>query len=102
MDFIFEDLAKREHVRLVQELCRDLELIRSLKAPSLTDFLNAPVIEGWRIGTRSEPALLGTVTGHPLLLDGPVTTSTLHYLDPVVGCARTFSRWYRLGTPAGD
>jgi hypothetical protein len=73
--------------------------MKQLKAPSLSDILNAPLIEGWAIGQRVEPALVGTVAGHPLLPDGPVTTSGLHFLDPVAGYARTLTRWYRLGTP---
>ncbi len=48
--------------------------------------------------------LCGAVAGHPILsgTGRVITTSPLHLLDPVQGWARTYSRLYRLGRPAGD
>ena len=64
-------------------------------------YANAPLIDDWVIGYRLEIALVGNVIGHPIVADGPTTTSGLYFLDPQLGCARTLSRWYRLGNPRG-
>lgn len=57
-------------------------------------------LDRWAMGKRTVPCLVGTPTGHPRIDDGkPCFSSELFYLDAQVGIARTFSRWYRLGTP---
>lgn len=101
MDFTFEDQRARDHARLIHALSRDLASIEELTAPSIRDIASAPLLENWVVGRRFEPALVGVVTGHPLILDGPVSTSSLHYLDTKAGYARTLTRWYRLGSPMG-
>ena len=98
---MFDDPAVTELARRIHALSRDLDLIRELKAPTIRDFANAPVLENWSVGRRSEIALVGEVIGHPDIIDGHrSTTSGLYYLDPRAGYARTQSRWWRLGTPA--
>lgn len=97
MDFTFDNELARENARRVHELSRDLALIEKLRGPGIRDMAEAPLLEDWMIGNRMETALIGTVAGHPLLADGPVITSAIHYLDEQAGYARTFSRWYRLG-----
>jgi hypothetical protein len=51
----------------------------------------------WFLGLRSVPILLSSSAGHPLLGNKDIHTSQLFFIDPDVGLARTFSRWYRLG-----
>lgn len=99
MDFAFEDPQTRLLVRRVHELSDDLKLIAQLRAPSIRDIAAAPLLDDWFIGHRMEPALVGTVSGHPVVPDGPAVTSGLYVLDPVAGYARTLSRWWRLGQP---
>ena len=60
----------------------------------------APIIEDWFLGCRMEPALVGTVIGHPTLLESPATTSGIYLLALELGYARTLSRFYKLGPPA--
>jgi hypothetical protein len=62
----------------------------------------APLLASWAVGATWVPEriLVGRVTGHPLIPDGPCRTSRLFAISPDGGYARTFSRWYRLGTPA--
>ena len=86
-------------VQRIHRLSQDLRLIQELKAPRLSDYVDAPVLEDWTIHHRFEPALIGMVTGHPTQPDGPAVTSGLFYLDEKIGVARTLSRWYRLGIP---
>lgn len=70
---------------------------------SVVDLAAAPRLDLWRplLSPPGIPILGGHVTGHPLLRDTVITTSPLIALDADVGWARTFSRWYVLGTPAG-
>jgi len=86
-------------VQRIHRLSQDLRLIDELKAPRLTDYVNAPILEDWTIHYRMEPALVGMVTGHPSQPNGPTVTSGLFFLDETIGVARTLSRWYRLGKP---
>ena len=65
--------------------------------PAPLDLIDAPVIDAWRPARRMAPALIGQVTGHPLLRsDKPKVTSELFALDRDGHWARTWSRWYRL------
>ncbi|MBY5704135.1 hypothetical protein HFO38_15610 [Rhizobium leguminosarum] len=45
--------------------------------------------------SRAVPCLIGEMTGHPSIKDGPGLTSELFYLDRKRNLARTLSRWYR-------
>jgi len=74
-------------------------------APAPDTLATAPLLDPWQVAVSSRaPAtiLLGIVTGHPRLPDGPVETSVLLALDPQGRWARTLSRWYRLGTPYAE
>ncbi|WEK03882.1 MAG: hypothetical protein P0Y65_17060 [Candidatus Devosia phytovorans] len=97
MDFTFAEASVRKTARLVHDLSRDLKLLQSVGHPAVESMIEAPLVEDWVLGYRLEPALIGTVVGHPLLADGPVTTSGIFYMDPSAGFARTLSRYYRLG-----
>ncbi|WP_092930355.1 hypothetical protein [Rhizobium sp. 9140] len=57
------------------------------------------IIENWALARRTVPCLVGIPIGHPTIEDGkPLFSSELFYLDEQRGVARSFSRWYRLGT----
>lgn len=99
MEFTFDNPACLQNALRVHDLSDDLRLIASFKAPGIRDIAMAPVLDDWFVGHRMEMALVGKVSCHPNLADGPVTTSGLHYLDPLAGYARSFNRWYRLGRP---
>lgn len=100
MRLTFDDPATLELARRVQALSRDLDLIRQLKAPTILDYSDAPLLENWTIGQRAELAIVGDVSRHPGRPDGRIVTSGLYFMDPRAGYARTLSRWYRLGSPA--
>lgn len=97
--FTFANDHARELAERIHQLSRDLKLIEELKAPTIRAFVNAPVIENWRFGQRTETALVGRVQGHPLHRDGPIITSGIYFLDAKAGYARTLSRWYQVGQP---
>lgn len=67
--------------------------------PSQSDLAGAPVLDRWipMLEFTGRVLLCGRVTGHPVLGDDHIHTSQLFGLGD--GWARTFSRWYRLGTP---
>lgn len=59
-------------------------------------------LENWRVALRLVPCLAGTVFGHPTCGDGQLmSTSEIVFIRSEFGMARSFSRWYSLGTPAG-
>jgi hypothetical protein len=68
--------------------------------PSAADIATAPRLELWQpmLSRYGMPILWGRACGHPRLGDDMITTSALIALDAEAGWARTFSRWYQLGT----
>lgn len=59
-------------------------------------------LENWRVALRLVPCLAGTVFGHPTCVDGQlISTSEIVFIRSEFGMARSFSRWYSLGTPTG-
>ncbi|KQT48168.1 hypothetical protein ASG47_07295 [Devosia sp. Leaf420] len=97
MDLTFNSDFVRRHSELVHTLSGDLRRLESRAAPSFEDRIGAPLITDWEITYRLELALTGQVEGRPGLCGGPVTTSTLFFLDEQLGCARTLNRFYLLG-----
>lgn len=63
----------------------------------------APLLDRWTLGYRPIQCLLGQPTGHPLLPgeNRTICTSDLWLIAEDCEWARTLSRWYRLGHPAG-
>lgn len=98
-DFTFADSRIRSLSRLINALSADLLALQQGRFPTLDQLADAPVITEWALGYRPEPALVGRVSGHPRVADGPAVTSGLYYLDPDLGFARTLSRYYILGEP---
>lgn len=96
--FTFADQEARQQYRLIKRLADDLDRIRLGMGPSPDEITQAPFITDWMVGVRAEPALLGNVSGHPMV-DGHALTSPLFVLDPANGYARTLTRFYRIGKP---
>ena len=84
-----------------RRLAADIELIAA-GGPTAGDLDGAPILDQWRPVQRSTSALVGIVCGHPTMRDWrPTMTSELFAIDPDMGWARTWSRFYALGRPAG-
>lgn len=74
------------------------------ESPDERELAAAPLLTDWRrtLVPAVEPALVGRVGDHPVLHGARrVVTSRLLLLDADAGWARTLSRLYRLGPPAG-
>lgn len=65
--------------------------------PSDEDIAWAPVIEDWSILNEARPCLLGVVTNHPAVDDGPIVTTFVIAADISRGWVRTENTLYRLG-----
>ena len=85
----------------LQVLVDDLRRIATGASPTADVLDDAPVTDGWSFGRRAAPVITGHTVGHPRLPDGPVVTSEVIALDLDAGWARTLSRFYVLGRPAG-
>jgi hypothetical protein len=86
----------------LRRLADDLDRIAAHEAPSPGELSRAPLLIDWRLVALLSGLLLsGFVAGHPLLGSRNIVTSPLWVLDPGLGWARTLSRFYRLGLPAG-
>ncbi|KSV87576.1 hypothetical protein N184_30960 [Sinorhizobium sp. GL28] len=84
---------------LVSHLRRLASDIESLDT-SGPDSGDVVAINSWSLAQRPVPCLIGRPIGHPAIADDRAArTSELFYFDPEKGLARSFSRWYRLGTP---
>ena len=59
----------------------------------------APLMEGWTVSTREALSLHGQVLGHPELGDRRIASSELWVMAPHDHWCRTYSRFYRLGSP---
>jgi hypothetical protein len=87
----------------LRRLASDLSRIRSGKGPTRAEIVGAPVLDWWAIGVRPAPCLIGEAHGHPVLREsGRIVTSELFAIDTSRGFARTYSRFYQLGVPAGE
>ncbi|OQP88178.1 hypothetical protein BTR14_01600 [Rhizobium rhizosphaerae] len=61
--------------------------------------VEAARITDWAVAQRLVPCLIGRTQDHPQMGGGVVMySSELFYLNEDTGFARTFSRWYRLGS----
>ena len=76
---------------------RSFEL--AMSRPSENDLALAPLLTSWlpvRGPAGIHVALVGRVSGHPMISDGWIRTSFLCGLDEQGAWARSTSRWYRL------
>jgi len=90
-----------EEIGRVEKLLADLKALRAGTPPTeLPGFDQAPILDNWSHSRMMLPCLVGSVTGHPRMGDKPVIhTSDLWVTADDYSCARTLSRWYRLGRP---
>ena len=92
---ITSDLSRR--LRALADDCDRLELGRPVSPIMLQ---KAPLLEDWVPAVTPQGVqLIGQVTGHPLLGDRAIATSSVWFADPDGAWARTLSRFYRLGPP---
>jgi len=86
----------------LRRLADDLDRIAAGMAPSAAELSRAPLLVDWCLALGlSGLSLTGFVAGHPLLGRKQIITSPVWTLDPDLRWARTLSRFYRLGIPAG-
>jgi hypothetical protein len=67
--------------------------------PTEDELANAPMLDDWYLypARPGVLVLVGNVSGHPTLMDSPVTTSKVLAHDETAGWAETLNRVYRLG-----
>ncbi len=98
-----QDAAFRSLLGRLSSLAADMEAIGRGASPE--DLLNGepPLLDQWLVGHRLVPCLVGLSSGHPLLpgVNRTIGTSDLWLISQDSNWARTLSRWYRLGRPAG-
>lgn len=98
--WLIDDTRSQTHRHL--DLAEDLSLIESGFGPIPADLMETAHLDEWGVTRRTFTALEGTVSGHPELSIGDwITTSELMAYGPERRWARTLSRYYVLGTPAG-
>lgn len=106
---MFEYAKERpiDPVQLMHEVIRLQRLVSDLMM--LEDGIvavndEAPILNNWIWTSRNVTCLAGEVTGHPLLTGTrrQIITSDVWVIDEELSCARTLSRWYRLGRPYGS
>lgn len=86
-------------VAQLRRLADDLETIGKQDWPPP----GAVAINDWFVGHRAVSCLVGKPSGHPFIDNGhPMVSSELFFMDVDRGYARSFSRWYRLGTQMRD
>ena len=96
------DGCRPETSERLRRLADDLDRIAAGNAPTAGDLKTAPLLVDWRLALAwSGACLAGFVAGHPLIANKRIVTSPLWVLDPELRWARTLSRFYRLGLPAG-
>ncbi|MCF1504030.1 hypothetical protein L0F51_09670 [Afifella sp. H1R] len=91
--------AARDVAR-VEALAADLGALHQGRIPAAQDLTGAPMIDRWAFVSISTSALMGHVTGHPVLGTREVLTSAVWVAAPDFGVVRTLSRYYRLGRAA--
>jgi len=96
-DYTEEQLRERE-----RRAFRDFDLISSGYTPKESELQGAPHLEDWLVEVLDVGVfcLVGSVSGHPSIDDGLMSTSVVIGWDANAGWCRTASRWYSLGAPA--
>ena len=84
-------------------LVADMDAIQRGDSPESMTNGEAPVLDQWVMARRTIPCLAGLSSGHPRLVGSgrPIATSDLWLMSADRTWARTLSRWYALGRPAG-
>jgi len=85
----------------LRRLAADLDDLRRIKVRPFA-LRDAPLVENWAaVLAPVGVCLIGQVSGHPVLGDGPIITSPLYAADPGGRWVRSTARFYLLGEPAG-
>jgi hypothetical protein len=101
MTILFPGDAPHSALASAQSLAADLACLVASEQPSAGALASAPVIDWWLPAFRSSGAFIGKISGRPNITNGRTgVTSQLFVIDPAMGWARTWSRFYRLGRPA--
>jgi hypothetical protein len=94
-----EDL--RDTADRLRDLADELRAIEAGLKPTAEDLAHAPVLDEWEPSFRPVRVLNGRARRHPSIRSGRrIRTSDVFATGP--GWARTLSRYYVLGTPAGS
>lgn len=91
---VTRQLYARMHARSLEQ---------AVTGPTNAELNNAPILTHWltvRDNHDRDAALVGLVTGHPILSTRWIRTSRLCGIDPDGAWARTNSRWYVLDEPS--
>lgn len=96
-----------EETERLKNLAADLTAINATPLPAhriLEACSSAPVLDDWYVGIRPVPCLFGLSSEHPILVgEGrKIATSEVFLISEEFGCARTYTRWYRLGSCRTD
>ncbi|MFC5393504.1 hypothetical protein [Bosea vestrisii] len=67
--------------------------------PHPDELESAPLLDDWCASVRASPAMVGRVSGHPILPPGRRALTSEVFLTDGRSYARTLSRLYRLGRP---
>lgn len=87
-----------EVVQRLRAMCDDVDAVLAGLPPTERLLARAPLLTGWEAAPYEAICLIGQVSGHPLIDDGPLRSSQVYMIDPDQRWARTISRFYRLGT----
>lgn len=97
-----DDAEAARTLATLENLVRDLRAVRDGTGPTSAELQYAPLLDGYHLEPYLSFCLSGQVTGHPSLGDTHIHTSQLWVINQQQGWARTFSRYYRLGTSLKD
>ncbi|MCT7375888.1 DUF6634 family protein [Chelativorans salis] len=95
-------------IERLEKLAADLTVMNTAPFPTnqLVDkaCMDAPILEDWRYAMRPVPCLVGISSGHPVLAGDArsIVTSEVWLISEELCCARSYSRWYRLGRRSDD
>jgi hypothetical protein len=96
-----DSMQLMHEINRLQRLSSDLMMLEEGVVPVNGE---APILDNWIWTSRNVACLAGEVTGHPLLPGKrrQIITSDVWVMAEDLSCARTLSRWYRLGRPYGS
>ncbi|MGU3421821.1 DUF6634 family protein [Methylobacterium sp. D54C] len=86
----------------LREVAEALDAMAGGRVPSDERLSDAPLLEDWSIEARAVPSLTGYVTNHHVTGRGRWPLTVDIYATDGRSWARTYSRYYRLGRPAGS
>lgn len=91
------------HVERLERLATDLRMLADGHAPLEDCLHSAPLLDPYTVTAADVFCLEGWVDSHPIL-GGPklIVTSPIWYMADDFSWARTYSRFYRLGSPRRD